>query len=34
MDRVATAVANGDEAEIEQVAKETKELTSGFPVPA
>jgi len=34
MDRVATAVAAGDEADIEQVAKETHELTAGFPVPA
>jgi hypothetical protein len=31
---VATAVAAGDEADIEQVAKETHELTAGFPVPA
>jgi len=34
MDRVATAVANGDDADIDQIAKETKELTAGFPVPA
>ncbi|HVT22059.1 MAG TPA: serine hydroxymethyltransferase [Mycobacteriales bacterium] len=34
MDRVATAVANGDESDVDQVAKETRELTAGFPVPA
>ncbi|HVU61133.1 MAG TPA: serine hydroxymethyltransferase [Mycobacteriales bacterium] len=34
MDRVATAVASDDESDIEQVAKEVKELTAGFPVPA
>ncbi len=34
MDRVANAVAAGDESDIEQVAKETRELTASFPVPA
>jgi glycine hydroxymethyltransferase len=34
MDRVTTAVSREDEADLEQVLKEVKELTSGFPVPA
>jgi hypothetical protein len=34
MDRVANAVAAGDESDVEQVAKETRELTANFPVPA
>jgi glycine hydroxymethyltransferase len=34
IDRVTTAVSREDEADLEQVLKEVKELTSGFPVPA
>jgi glycine hydroxymethyltransferase len=34
MSRVVGAATREDEAEIETIAKETRELTAGFPVPA
>ncbi len=33
-DRVVTAANSGDEADLDQIGKEVKELTAGFPVPA
>jgi glycine hydroxymethyltransferase len=33
-DRVVIAATNGDDADLDQIAKEVKELTSNFPVPA
>jgi glycine hydroxymethyltransferase len=33
-DRVVSAANKGDDAELDQIAKEVKELTAGFPVPA
>jgi glycine hydroxymethyltransferase len=33
-DRVVHAAGKNDDAELDQIAKEVKELTAGFPVPA